>query len=199
MPHIVPTFDSNYKIVQLTARHDDQLNVFMDKCHDVGIHNNSSRKAMKYDDPSSQYWGIIYEPEDSIIGVCGMHHFPLDLPAWGGLIEKCWRVGLRQATLPEHRARFSSGLGSNLERSFGFGGIFPMQIKMALDLGAEKIICTTNSSMNSVDHTGKLFQMDRIAGYLARKGYATHVGKDVMIYGAYQNVWDLNPEAWGVT
>lgn len=190
------TFRDGYTFRVLTDADDAALKLFMARCGEAGIRNNSSRKEMLIDEQTAIFWGVFYG--DEMVGTCGMHHFPLSLPAWGGMKTHTWRVGLRQATLPGHRAKFSSGLGSNLEHSFGFGGIFPLQIKAALDRGADKVVCTTNTNKNTTDHTGKLFQMDRVAAILARKGYATQVGFDVMIRGSYQNVWDLNPEAWGV-
>lgn len=186
-----------YKIKILDDTDNDALELFISKCDELGIKNNNSRKILKIDEPTTKFWVTYYIPTNEIISMSGMHRFPLSLEAWNGLIENCWRIGLRQATLPEHRAKFSVGLKNNLQNSFQFGDVFPLQIREAQKYNAEKIICTTNTSKNTQDCTGKLFQMDRVAHILNNKGYSTKVGENIKILGYYQNVWELNVEKWG--
>jgi len=188
---------NKYRIKLLEVEDDKALDVFCAACNVVGIENNKSRIAMKIDDPSTKFWVIYYLPTNEIISINGMQHFPLELESWGGLVENCYRLGLRQAILPDHRAKFSTGLGNKLEKNFNLTYVFPLQIEEALSHKAEKIIYTTNTPRNDYDSSGKLFQMDRVAHILAKNNWCVKVAENVKILYTYQNVWEINIAKWG--
>lgn len=189
-----------YGFKQLTSDDYEKLEDFCKICKKHGILNNASFKDMKinrFQGNTGQYWVVYNIPTNEIISVSAIEHLPLQIDAWGeDIFENCWRIGVRHATIPDFRAKFSKGLGNNLQNSFQYRYVFPFQIDEAFKRGAEKIIYTTNTSKNKIDRTNKLFQMDRVIHILAKKGYCKKVASNLNIFATFQNVWEVNPEKW---
>lgn len=174
---------------------EEHLQSYCQQCFDAGMSNNSSPDKLKIDFMSGdngQYLATYHRHTDTIVNMCGMHHQPLITDEWSE--DMCWRIGVRNGTLPAWRKELLTNLSGldNLTLKY----LYPIQMREAISRGARKIVVTTNTPTGGIDRSGKMFKVDRVLSMLAKRGYFRLVGEDIMLYDTPQNVWEFDMGFW---
>ena len=158
----------------------NEIFIFCDRCREQSITNNSSIKAMKLGNWGNDAWWATWIGNE-IVSVSGMHPLP-------EVSEDCWRVMFRTATLKEFRA-LAGPISKNVTHDFNWGKILPFQLEYAKEKKAKKVVFTTNSSREGDFNS---YRTNRIVEKtLAVSGLVKLIHKDVILYNAIQNVWEV--------
>jgi len=188
--------DNEYGIKELDEYDYPALKRYCIECTHEGMVNNSSFDELNISSihgDSGKYLCTYHISSGTIVNVCATQHFPIQLDCWGkDKVYECYRIGVRNGTLKDWRQEFVKGL--SWIPNLSLNHIYPIQIRWALMKGAKKIIVTTNNK--GVDSSGKMFKVDKIMHILAKKKCFYHIASDINIFGASQNVWELNMEYW---
>ena len=165
------------KIEKIQDKHLDMLQVFCNKCKDLGYENNSSFRAMKliWCKTQGEYWCAIRDEE--IIAVAGCHPLP-------EVSNDAWRILFRGCELP-HTDSFK-GLGKGDWNSLTQREFIPLFIDWC---PSDNLYMTTNLYN---DHSnGKAARNHRLMGLLAKQGILEDKG-EIELYYTKQNLWKLN-------
>lgn len=165
------------KIEKIQDKHLDMLQVFCNKCKDLGYENNSSFRAMKliWCKTQGEYWCAIRDEE--IIAVAGCHPLP-------EVSNDAWRILFRGCELP-HTDNFK-GLGKGDWNSLTQREFIPLFIDWC---PSDNLYMTTNLYN---DHSnGKAARNHRLMGLLAKQGILEDKG-EIELYYTKQNLWKLN-------
>lgn len=165
------------KIEKIQDKHLDMLQVFCNKCKDLGYENNSSFRAMKliWCKTQGEYWCAIRSEE--IIAVAGCHPLP-------EVSNDAWRILFRGCELP-HTDSFK-GLGKGDWNSLTQREFIPLFIDWC---PSDNLYMTTNLYN---DHSnGKAARNHRLMGLLAKQGILEDKG-EIELYYTKQNLWKLN-------
>ena len=77
----------------------------------------------------------------------------------------------------------------NLTHDFNWGKILPFQLEYAKEKKAKKVVFTTNSSIEGDFNSYRTNRI--IEKTLAVSGLVKLIHKDVILYNAIQNVWEV--------
>ena len=167
------------------------LEIFCNKCKDLGLKNNESFKAIKLDQlkmPYGQYFiGYDYD-KDIIWNLAGIHQFPEIKP-------NAWRCLFRGAQLPGYTMQ--NMLSRNMMKtSYQMTYVLPMQIKFILSQFPDAEFFTSTNNLNNKDVPIKSQVLDqRVNPLLQRIGVFEKVYDDVVIYNTNQSIWRVHPDA----
>lgn len=165
------------KIETIQDKHLDMLQVFCDKCKELGYENNSSLHAMKllWCKTQGEYWCAVNDKE--IIAVAGCHPLPEVGP-------NAWRIMFRGCELPGNDT--FKGLGKGDWNSITQREFIPLMIK---HIHSNELYITTNTTHEHSN--GKASRNHRLMGLLAKQGILDNCG-DLVLYYTEQTLWRLN-------
>jgi hypothetical protein len=168
------------KILEINDSHLPMLEVFCDKCKDLGYMNNSSFKSMKLDWCREVGKFFCAIKDDEIIAVAGCHPFE-ELSTY---FDNPWRILFRGCELPGKDV--FKGLSKRNWNSITQREFIPIFIR---ECPTRNLFLTTN-----IDHehsNGKAARNHRLMQLLSKQGILDHF-KDMIIYNTHQSVWTLN-------
>jgi hypothetical protein len=165
-----------YNIVPITKNLYNKLQVFCDKCNNLGYTNNASFKAMKLE--WCKDWGEYYcaIEDEEIIAVGGCHPLP-------EVDKNGWRINFRGCELPNTSPY--KGLSKGNWTSITWRDFVPVYIK---NCPTNKLYITTNISN---EHSGKALRNHKIHILLEKQNMVSKVC-DMVLYYTDQIVWKLN-------
>lgn len=171
----------NYLIKELDETDEAKLQEYCETCEKDGVPNNSSIKNMKINRWETDKWWVVYNLEKNIIvSASGAHPFEEYAPGH-------WRVMFRLATIKEFRG-LAGPMSKDQRNCFGWGYMLPFQIEYCRQMGAKKIVFTTNC-----DETGDVNSMkqDKICSLVfERLNMAKKIDQKI-IYNTNQNIWQV--------
>jgi hypothetical protein len=158
----------------------DDLDVFCQKCGELGYKNNDSVKAMKLDwcrRIGGQYF-LTYDNKE-IIAVSGCH----PLPEVGATT---WRLLFRGANLKNNI--FGVMSKSHMTSTGFFYHMLP-QVAWAQEHGGDQFVITTNwvnPEIKSMEKSHRTFKL------LERQGLVSCLVEKMELFNTIQTVWQLN-------
>jgi hypothetical protein len=167
----------------ITVEYVDQINdlqVFCDKCADLGYKNNSSTVAMKLDWCSciDGRFFLTYDDKE-IVAVSGCHPLPQ-------VDATTWRVLFRGANLVSNI--FGLVSKSHMTSTGFFYHVLP-QVAWAQAHGGKKFVITTNWSnpeIKSMEKSHRTFKL------LERQGLVSCLVERIELFNTTQTVWQLD-------
>ena len=169
------------KIEVLQDKHLDMLQIFCNKCKELGYQNNQSFQAMKLLWCKSQGEYFCAVKNNEIVAVAGCHPLPEVSP-------NAWRIMFRGCELPMQDT--FTGLGKGDWNSITQREMIPKFIEYC---PTDELYITTNISHEHSN--GKAARNHRLMGLLARQGILDK-HSDMMLYYTEQTVWKLNIEEY---
>ena len=166
-----------------TIEYTDQTNdleVFCDKCADLGYKNNSSVKSMKLDwclNSGGKFF-MTYRNEE-IIALSGCHPLPEVGPA-------TWRLLFRGVNLKNNI--FGVMSKSHMTSTGFFYHVLP-QVAWAQEHGGDQFVITTNwvnPEIKSMEKSHRTFKL------LERQGLVSCLVEKMELFNTIQTVWQLN-------
>jgi len=169
------------KIEVLQDKHLDMLQVFCNKCKELGYQNNQSFQAMKllWCKNQGEYFCAVKDNE--IVAVAGCHPLPEVSP-------NAWRIMFRGCELPMQDT--FTGLGKGDWNSITQREMIPKFIEYC---PTDELYITTNTYHEHSN--GKAARNHKLMGLLARQGILDKHG-EMMLYYTEQTVWKLNIEEY---
>ena len=172
-------YKTDSTVLEYTDEWYQPLLVFFEEAKKLGMENNTSFEAMKWD--ISKWW--ISVDGDRIVGISGCHPLPENQ-------TEVWRVMARSAIIPEYRNRFKNLARSNINSETTHYHM-PLQIKWIKEnyVDAKKFVITTNlENSNPVyKRTNNVVHIMETTGIVKKLGVET-------IYYTDQTVWEVNEE-----
>lgn len=167
------------------------LELFCDKCKELGLKNNESFKAIKLDQmimPYGQYFIGYDHDNDTIWNLAGIHRFP-------EISSNAWRCLFRGAQLPGYALQ--GMLSKNMMKtSYQMTYILPMQIEFILSKFPDSEFFTSTNNLNNNDVPIKSQVLDqRVNPLLQRIGVFEKIYDNMIIYNTHQSVWKVHPDA----
>lgn len=167
------------------------LEIFCNKCKDLGLVNNSSFQAIKLDKmkmPYGQYFiGYDYRTQE-IWNLAGVHQLPEISP-------NAWRCLFRGAQLPGYAMQ--SMLSKNmLKTSYQMTFVLHWQIefiKMRYP-NAEFYTSTNNLKNENVPVKSQVLDQ-RVNPLLQKQGIFEKIYDDFLLYNTSQSIWRVHPDA----
>ena len=163
--------------------HMEKLELFCNRCKQIGIINNSSVDKLKIDtfaNRNLKYWIVEDKKKGEIVGIAGAHEID-------ELGRGFYRLLFRGCMLPRYRGMGLPGLSKRHMNSFLFKNITPLQISWAKSQGAKDFVITTNIHFNAgMSKTDLLFRK------LEKQRVVSLCFKDIDLFHTRQNVWKLN-------
>lgn len=181
----------NLEIRLLQENDFSDLEIFCDKCKELGLKNNESFKAIKLEKmimPYGQYF-IGYDHDNKTIwNLAGIHRFPEISP-------NAWRCLFRGAQLPGYTLQRI--LSKNMMKtSYQMTYILPMQIEFILSKFPDSEFFTSTNNLNNKDVPVKSQVLDqRVNPLLQQIGVFEKIYDDMIIYNTNQSVWKVHPDA----
>jgi len=169
------------KIEVLQDKHLDMLQVFCNKCKELGYQNNQSFQAMKLLWCKSQGEYFCAVKDNEIVAVAGCHPLPEVSP-------NAWRIMFRGCELPMQDT--FTGLGKGDWNSITQREMIPKFIEYC---PTDELYITTNTYHEHSN--GKAARNHKLMGLLARQGILDKHG-EMMLYYTEQTVWKLNIEEY---
>jgi len=169
------------KIEVLQDKHLDMLQVFCNKCKELGYQNNQSFQAMKLLWCKSQGEYFCAVKNNEIVAVAGCHPLPEVSPT-------AWRIMFRGCELPMQDT--FTGLGKGDWNSITQREMIPKFIEYC---PTDELYITTNTYHEHSN--GKAARNHKLMGLLARQGILDKYG-EMMLYYTEQTVWKLNIEEY---
>lgn len=169
------------KIEVLQDKHLDMLQVFCNKCKELGYQNNQSFQAMKLLWCKSQGEYFCAVKDNEIVAVAGCHPLPEVSP-------NAWRIMFRGCELPMQDT--FTGLGKGDWNSITQREMIPKFIEYC---PTDELYITTNTYHEHSN--GKAARNHKLMGLLARQGILDKHG-EMMLYYTKQTVWKLNIEEY---
>lgn len=167
-----------------------QVEIFCQNCRELNLKNNSSFEALKIHEikpPYGQYWLIIDDDTEKVVGISGCHHLP-------EVSEVAFRILYRSCLLPSYRMFQGQGLFKKItEHEPLFKNLVPLQVAWARQHGAREIFITTNSNRDE-NWKEKMLQMDRILRVMEKQKVVSLYRSDMELYNCRQNIWRLQDE-----
>tara|TARA_Y100001949_G_C15959272_1_gene318467 strand:+ start:304 stop:837 length:534 start_codon:yes stop_codon:yes gene_type:complete len=165
-----------YDIVPITTNLYSKLQIFCDKCNNLGYTNNSSFKAMKLE--WCKDWGEYYcaIKNNEIIAVGGCHPLPQ-------ISKNGWRILFRGCELPKISPY--KGLNKGNWNTITWRDFIPVFIK---NCPTDELYITTNISN---EHSGKALRNHKLITLLAKQDLLNKVC-DTILYDTEQTIWKLN-------
>jgi len=157
-----------------------ELFIFADKCKAQGLKNNASIEAMKIGRWGEEAWHTTWV-DNAIISISGCHSYP-------EYEQSCWRLMVRTATLDEYRGRAPGNI-KYMKNDFNWGCILPYQVEHARNLGAKRLIFTTNS--DSAGDANSVRTNRAIARTFEARGMARLLERDATVFYTKQNIWEI--------
>lgn len=171
----------NYVIKTLEESDYPKLREYCARCEEDGVPNNSSIEKLKVKRWGNDEWWVVYNVEKNIIvSVTGAHPFFEYAP-------DCWRIMFRLATIKEFRGK-AGPMAKDQRNCFGWGHALPLQVEFCKQMGAKKIVFTTNCSEEGDINSQKQDRVCRLV--FERLGMAKNIDQQV-IYNTRQNVWEV--------
>jgi len=169
-----------FNIKPITNQLHSKLQIFCDKCKDLGYTNNSSFKSMKLE--WCKDWGEYYcaIKDDEIVAVGGCHPLP-------EINENGWRINFRGCELPG--ASPYKGLNKGNWNTITWRDFIPVFIDYC---PTDNLYITTNISN---EHSGKALRNHKLMGLLAKQGILDKVS-DTILYYTEQTIWKLNVQEY---
>ena len=169
-----------YDIVPITTNLYSKLQIFCDKCNNLGYTNNSSFKAMKLE--WCKDWGEYYcaIKDDEIIAVGGCHPLP-------EIDKNGWRILFRGCELP--KTSLYKGLNKGNWNTITWRDFIPVFIDYCPN---KELYITTNTSN---EHSGKALRNHKLMGLLAKQGILEKIC-DTVLYYTDQTLWRLNVQEY---
>jgi len=167
----------------ITVEYTDQitdLQVFCNKCADLGYKNNSSITAMKLDWCNSidGKFFLTYDDKE-IVAVSGCHPLP-------EVDAATWRILFRGVNLVNNI--FGIVSKSHMTSAGFFYHVLP-QVAWAQAHGGKKFVITTNwvnSEIKSMEKSHRTFKL------LERQGLVSCLVEKMELFNTTQTVWQLN-------
>lgn len=176
------TFNNlNYLIKELDESDSLKLQEYCETCEKDGVPNNASIKNMKINRWVVDKWWVVYNLEQNIIvSAAGAHPFEEYAPGH-------WRVMFRLATIKEFRGK-AGPLAKDQRNCFGWGHILPFQVEYCKQMGAKKIVFTTNcdpfGDINSI-------KQDKICTLVFERLNMARKIDQKNIFNTNQNIWQV--------
>lgn len=172
---------TEYLVTQDFSRYN--LDKFMDRCAELGFHNNSSKREMRWDwvyENMGGFWAFV--KDEDIISLSGCHPFP-------GMEGDTYRIGYRSVVIPgEDPFKGISKYGYN---AIPNRILFQYQIRFCQRIGVENFILTTNSDRDGHLHMSHVMEQ-RINKYTNLSEYLG----DQMIFNHKQSLWKYNIDVY---
>lgn len=167
------------KVVPIEQQHTQMLEVFCEKCADLGYFNNDSIEQMKLDwcKDVGEYFCAIKNNE--IVAVAGCHPFP-QMKNY----SNPWRILFRGCELPKKDT--FKGLGKGDWNSITQREFIPLMIEYC---NSDNLFITTN--IETDNSNGKAKRNHKLMKLLAKQGILDHEA-DMPVYDTYQSIWKLN-------
>ncbi len=167
------------QITIIEDKHLPALEIFCNKCTELGYVNNSSIESMKLEwcKANGEYFCAIKDNE--IIAVAGCHRFQ-QMNRW---YENPWRILFRGCELP--RTDTFKGLGKGDWNSITQREFIPIFIEYCK---SDNLFLTTNSE---APPNSKFFKNHKLMTLLSKQKILDYV-LDATIYDVRQTVWKLN-------
>ncbi len=171
-----------YKVRALKESDHPQLQIFCNKCAELGYENNKDFHNMKLDKmswPYGQYFVAV--DDEKIFSVAGVHKFP-------EMGENAYRCLFRGAQLPGYTPIWSLNL---FESIIHLGYLLYAQIEFVQQFDPNaKFYISTNIDNPSAGKSSKLNKI--VMPKLVKKGYCSLVKEDIILYNTRQNIWEVN-------
>ncbi len=173
-----------FKIKTLEQEDYSALNNYCLTCREEGVINNASPEKMKIGVFKNEKWWVVYDLHiRQIVSVAGVHLIP-------ELSQDTWRIMHRLATIKAYRGR-AGALSKDQRACFGWGRMLPLQINYCRDMGAKKIIFTTNAGS---DGDIRSLKQNKICELVFEKlGMAKKIETRTLFY-VKQNIWEVQIE-----
>lgn len=161
------------------------LQVFCNKCNQLGYYNNKSFNAMHVAEMKLPFgaYHIGYDTDKEIIfNVAGIHHMP-------ELHKNAYRILYRGACLPGYTTG-KMGLKSSIQ----LVNIAPLQMSLMSSINpAAEFYTTTNNQ--KLPNNGKSFYLTQIYGpRLAKRGLLKLITKNFNYRGVDQVLWKIEKD-----
>jgi hypothetical protein len=175
-----------YNVRELTVEDLPALQLFCDRCAELGYNNNKnfdSIKLSKMEPPYGKFF--IAETNGKIFSLAGVHRFP----EWN---DKAWRCLFRGAQLPGYTPMFST----NIFRSgIHFGQFLYIQIKYIQQIEPDAEFYITTNVDNPIAAASS--RMDKVMmPHIAKRGYWTLESNNFLLFNTIQSVWHVNVEKY---
>ena len=166
---------------------DPHLSAFLLACQAQGFINNASSEILhlkKMRPPYGEYWKVVDQDFDSMVGISGVHDFTSVRPGM------C-RVLFRSLIFPQYRARRLSGLSKFHLNSILFADILPLQIAWGQERGFTRFVLTTNSAPEEAANYDSSYRMHRNMQMLQKTGLVQLAFAREEIFFTTQDGWEI--------